>query len=358
MLPIVFVVGCLLLTGCVGSPSSPPSTSSTPPGAEASAGTASDAELLRLIRPSFTDATDRAAVAVIDGGDVRTAFVDADEATVFEVGSITKVFTGELLADGVERGEVQLTDTLGEHLDLGDAPAASVTLRDLAAHRSGLATFPDDPEFIERVTADYEAGRDPFDQSVDELLSVARGMELTTPGSFAYSNIGAALLGQALAAAAGTDYRTLLSERLLDPLGLDGASLPLADDEVAETHAGGFDADGDAVEPSTLAAFAPAGGIHATIGDLVAFASAVIDGPLAGSAAQTDAVEMEGGSKMGYFWGITETSSGTTVSHNGQTLGFTSAMLIDPESGRAAIVLSNNAQLVDDVAATLLSHLR
>ncbi len=348
------IAGCLSLAACVTAvpDSDAPTTSSAPRGATG------DEELLRLIRPSFLDDTDRVAVAVIDGGDVRTAFIDADETTVFEVGSITKVFTGELLAEAIERGEVEHADTLGQYLDLEDAPVASVTLRDLAAHRSGLATFPDDPQWQASVMAEYEAGRDPFDESLEEVLELARGMELTTPGQFAYSNIGAALLGHALAAAAGTDYQTLLTERLLDPLRLEHASLPLADDEVPDAHAGGFDADGDAVEASTLAGFAPAGGIHASIDDLVAFAQAVIDGPLAGSPAQTDTLDLGNGSQMGYFWGVSSTGGGTTVSHNGQTLGFTSAMHVVPEAGRAAIVLSNQSQLVDDVAATLLAHLR
>lgn len=352
-LPAVIVIaGCLSLAACTTATPEleAPTTSSAAPGASG------DEELLRLIRPSFTDPTDRVAVAVIDGDGVRTAFIDADETTVFEVGSITKVFTGELLAEAIERGEVEHADTLGQYLDLGDAPVASVTLRDLAAHRSGLATFPEDPEWGAHVMAEYEAGRDPFDENLDEVLELARGMELGTPGQFAYSNIGASLLGHALAAAAGTDFQTLLSERLLDPLGLEHASLPLTDDEVPEAHAGGFDAEGDAVEATTLAGFAPAGGIHASIDDLATFAQAVIDGPLAGSAAQTDTLDLGNGSQMGYFWGVTTTAGDTTISHNGQTLGFTSAMHVVPEADRAVIVLSNQSQLVDDVAATLLAE--
>ena len=269
----IAIAGCLGLTGCVASASAP--DPETP--AAGAAGASGDEELLRLIRPSFTDPTDRVAVAVIDGDEVRTAFIDADETTVFEIGSITKVFTGELLAEAIERGEVEHADTLGQYLDLGHAPVASVTLRDLAAHRSGLATFPDDPEWGAHVMAEYEAGRDPFDENLEEVLELARGMDLATPGQFSYSNIGATLLGHALAAAAGTDYQTLLSDRLLDPLGLEHASLPLTDDEVPEPHAGGYDTEGVAVEPSTLAAFAPAGGTHASIDDLVTFAQAVID---------------------------------------------------------------------------------
>ena len=357
LLGATLLAGGLALTGCVATtePEPEPATSESP--TSDLDGTAGDEELLRLIRPSFIDEHDRVAVAVIEGDEVRTAFMGADASTTFEIGSITKVFTGELLAEATRRGEVQVDDPVGQYLDLGDAPVASATLRDLAAHRSGLATFPADPEFLERVTADYEAGRDPFDESLDEVLAAARGMEVATPGTFSYSNMGAALVGQALAAAAGTDYRSLLAERLLEPLDLDHTSVPVEDDEVPDSAVGGFDADGDPVEASTLGAYAPAGGIHATVGDLVSFAQAVLDGPLTDSAAQTDTIEAGDGSTIGYFWNVREQGGSRIVSHNGMTLGFASVLLIDTANGTAAIVLANQSEPVDDVGATLLAQL-
>lgn len=343
------LLGCLVLTACVGAPAASPE-----PGASDATG---DAELLRLIRPSFLADSDRVAVAVIDGDEVRRAYLGADATTVFEIGSITKVFTGELLARAVERGEVELDDELGEHLDLGDAPAASVTLRDLAAHRSGLPIFPSDPAWMEQAQADIDAGGDGVDETVDELLDLTRTVEVRPDQGFAYSNLGAAVVGQALAEAAGTDYATLLSERLLEPLGLDGASLPIDDEDVDPRHAGGFGAEGTAVEPSSLGAFAPAGGIHATVDDLVTFAAAVIDGPLTDSPAQTDTVEGGGGgARIGYFWTVEDDRGHVVLSHNGMTGGFASMMLIDRTAGTAAIVLANRSESVDQVGADLLAR--
>ncbi|WP_169053881.1 serine hydrolase domain-containing protein [Agromyces sp. H66] len=353
LLGAMLLTGSLALTGCVSTTGPAPGVPQT----SEAVGSSGDEDLLRLIRPSFIDEHDRVAVAVIEGDEVRTAFMGADESTTFEIGSITKVFTGERLAQAIERGEVNADDPVGQYLDLGDAPVASATLRDLAAHRSGLATFPSDPEFVERVTADYEAGRDPFDESLEEVLAAAGGMELAAPSTFSYSNMGATLVGHAVAAAAGTDYPALVSERLLDPLGLDGASLPLDDSAVPGGHAGGTDSEGDPVEPSTLAAYAPAGGIHATVGDLVTFAQAVLDGPLTDSAAQTGTIEVGDGSTIGYFWNVREQGGSRIVWHNGMTLGFASVMLIDTTNGTAAIVLANQSEPVDDVGATLLARL-
>ena len=342
------MAGFLVLTGCVAQ---------QVPGADESSRGTGDPELLRLIRPSFPDGT-RVAAAVIDDGDVRRAYLDAGASTVFETGSITKVFTGELLAVAIERGEVRAGDELGKHLDLDDAPVASVTLRDLAAHQAGLPLFPTDPELVERATADIEAGGDGIDASLDELLTQARDVELEPVHGSAYSNLGAALLGQALAAAAGTDYGSLVAERLFEPLDLDGASVPLEDEDVSIQHAGGTDADGKPVEPSSLGAYAPGGGIDATIDDLVAFAAGVIDGPLADSAAQTDTVDDGHGGSIGYFWNVADDHGDVILSHNGMTGGFASMLLIDRAAGTAAIVLSNRAESVDAVGEALLASLR
>ena len=150
---VALVAGAgLLFSGCAAPA---PAATTTAPATQKTG----DAELLRLIRPSFTGKADRVAVAVIEDGEVREAFLRADAATVFEIGSISKVFTGELLAEAIDRGEVRADDPIGDHLDLGEAPIASATLRDLAAHASGLPTFPTDPEWVEQERRDGRRAR-------------------------------------------------------------------------------------------------------------------------------------------------------------------------------------------------------
>lgn len=314
----------------------------------------SDDELLRAIRPTFSGPDARAAVAVVDGDDVRVAFVGADEDTAFEIGSVTKTFTGLLLAEAVERGEVALDDPIGAYLELGDAPAASATFEELATHRSGLPTFPSDPDWMATVEDGFHSGEDVLDETVPELLDLARSERLPHNAPFQYSNFGTALTGHALAAAAGADFATLLEERILDPLGLDGASLPVEDDEVPASLAPGFLADGRPAEPSTLGAFAPAGGIVATVDDLVAYARAVIDGPFADSTAFEPLVEWDE-SSMGCFWILSAGYDGNEIaSHGGLTAGFGSSLMVDRTAGRAVIVLSNSGEPVDELAEDLM----
>lgn len=340
----------LALVGCTDSTAQPTAPATTAP--EQSG----DEELLELSAGQFSDAEDQAVIVVIDGGETRYAYIGADESTRFEIGSITKVFTGELFAEAIERGEVAEADTLGEHLDLGDAPAASVTLLQLATHNSGLPFFPTDPAWQARVEAAVAAGTNPFEESLDDLLAEARQLKVKPGHLFEYSNIGAALLGQALAAAAGTDYATLLESRLLTPLGLEGVELPVTAEGVSPRLAQGHDETGRAVDPWPLGAYAPAGGIEATAEGLAAFALAVLDGPLSDSAAlePTDATRSDPVSQIGYFWVISPSGEQTITGHNGSTGGFVSELRIDRTGGTAVIVLSNSLHGVDGLAHTLL----
>ena len=109
-----------------------------------------------------------------------------------------------------------------------------------------------------------------------------------------------------------------------------------------ETLARGLTADGDPAEPSSLAAYAPAGGVVTTAGDLARYAQAVIDGPFAGSAALESRPGLDGGG-IGYFWGVEQRGDHELVSHDGMTQGFTKLPLVHRTAGTAAVVLVNRS---------------
>src|SRR3712207_71288 len=100
--------------------------------------TSPNAALAARARPLLPGALDRVSIAVVDGATVTYAGFGADEHTEYEIGSITKTFTAALLADAIQRGEVTADTKVGA-LPLGAAPAANVTLAELASHRSGLS---------------------------------------------------------------------------------------------------------------------------------------------------------------------------------------------------------------------------
>ena len=304
------------------------------------------AELLAPLAAKLTEVADRGAVALVSGSGSQVAFDGADEASVFELGSITKVLTGELLAEAVRLGEVGLDDELGTYLDLGASPAASVTLVQLATHHSGLPSHPG-----------YEPGVEPFTETVDELIATARELPVAPGNPYLYSDLGAALLGHALASAAGSDYTVLLRERVFEPAGMSGASVPANFDELSDAYVGGLTTARRPAEPFVGDAWAPASGVHATLGDLVALAQAVLDGPFSDSAALEPTGEFGNNERMqlGYLWEITPMEDRTLTGHEGRTFGFSSLLQIDREAGTAVVALVNRSDRIGGIVPQLFA---
>jgi serine-type D-Ala-D-Ala carboxypeptidase/endopeptidase len=188
----------------------------------------------------------------------------ADPHAVFELGSITKAVTGLLLADAVVRGEVALDTTLDACLP----GARPLKLGDLASHSAGLPRLA--PGFLRRT---WRWRSDPYARTtVDELIADLARTKLRSRGG--YSNFGAALLGQALAARAGVPYERLVHERLLEPLGLDELWAQ-GGPPVAQPH----DRRGRPVAPWTFGAYAPAGCLHGTARGALRLALACLQPP-------------------------------------------------------------------------------
>ena len=153
-------------------------------------------------------------------------FGGAGPRTIFQIGSVTKVFTALLLADMAERGEVHLSDPAASYLP-GPAPPGLVTLADLATHTSGLPRLPRDL-FLSALL--HPA--DPYARyPVARLVRAARhALRAGSPGSpYAYSNFGFGLLGYLLGQAAGTPYETLVTTRICVPLGLSDTTFAVPD---------------------------------------------------------------------------------------------------------------------------------
>jgi CubicO group peptidase (beta-lactamase class C family) len=274
---------------------------------------------------------------------VRTAFVDADETTRFELGSVTKLLTGLLLAEAIERGEVGLDDAVGEHLELGASDAASVTLGQLATHHGGM------PEMPAEVT-----DADPFPDVEGALVAQVTTVVVPPDPEPAYSNVGVALLGQALAAAAGTEYADLLDERVLQPAGMEDAVLVETAEQLPDDLEAGYTLAGEPVEPSTYGEYAPAAGVAATVGDVAALALAVTSGAFADSPSLDPIAELDSRRSLGYLWFIEDLSARTITGHLGQTGGYSSALLVDRDADTASVVLWNGAGDPYDVALRIL----
>lgn len=317
--------------------------------------TTGDAALAERARPLLEDAPRAtAAVVEVDDGRVREAYFGADGTTLYEIGSVSKSLTGLLLADAIERGEVDPDTELGTLLDLGGAPAASVTLSELSSHRSGLPRNPPGVLTSATMFLDNLRNRDPYTGDVDALVGSAARADLTDPGRFAYSNLGAALLGQALAASSGTDYETLLRQRLLDPLGMGRTVVPASPDDVPAEAAVGHGTNGRPFAPSANAAWAPMGGVHSTGADMGLLARALLEGEAPGAGALEPRWDDGQGDGVGLGWFVTDHDGTEVTWHNGMTGGFAAMVALDREGGRAVVVLADGPAGVDSVALDLL----
>ena len=345
-----------LIIGIVGCRETP--TSST---------ALSDSAVAEIVRERVESGQNAAiVVGILENGERRTIAHGArvaggdrvDANTVFEIGSITKVFTATLLAAMVQRGEVRLDDPIAMHLPstvrVPSRDDRQITLLDLATHHSGLPRLPGNlrPADGANPYADYTA------EKLHDFLSTYT-LPRAVGEKFEYSNLGVGLLGHILALRAGTEYETALRQRVLDPLGLHDTRITLSP-ALAGRLATGHTARGSVAKNWDLEALAGAGALRSTANDLLSFAAAHFD---SGSALAPElrmtlqsrrAVAASGSDSIGLNWMLIRVDGRTVAWHNGGTGGYRSFLGIDPERKRAVVVLTSSATSADDLGMRLL----
>lgn len=292
--------------------------------------------------------TRRLAAAVIDlDRGTQQAFIDADEHTRFEIGSVTKALTGMLLADALDRDELTLDCTVSAVLsDMAASPLGSVTLRELCTHTSGLRRQSRSLGMPVRAVWSAWFGADPHHGLTPAaVLRLARRQRLVRRGRQRYSNLGASVLGQVLAAASGRDFPTLLAERVCLPIGLTATRIGTRTDAAPR----GWTAAGRRCQPWLLRGYSPAGGAVSTLADMTRLAAALLDRSAPGLAALDPIgcfVPDQPERATGMFW-VIDTAPGTDrtmIWHNGQTGGYSAFLALYPQTRRAVVVLANIAR--------------
>ena len=269
------------------------------------------------------------------------------EKVVFEIGSISKVFTGILLGKASREGKLALTDTLAARLPVTfDAPeVGAITLRELATHTSCLPRLPTNLGAAD--TSDPYAAYD--DDALFSYLAHAR-LPKTPPCEPDYSNLGVGTLGVVLERAYGKPWETLVREKIAGPLGMTDTVQRLSDEQRAR-FATPWDGDKTA-QPWSFLAMAGAGALRSTAADMAKFADALLAGPT-GPLADVwslvigDAADASGlGARIGLAL-MEQTIDGETgYGHDGGTGGYRSQVLVFPKSGTAHVILASNAAAV------------
>ncbi|MBK7600246.1 MAG: serine hydrolase [Acidobacteria bacterium] len=285
-----------------------------------------------------------------------TQIVNGD--SVFEIGSVTKVFTAILLADMVERGEVNLNDPISKYLPKSvktpTRDGKEITLLHLSSHTSGLPRMPNNfaPKDNQNPYADY---------SVEQMYAFLSGYTLPRDiGAKAeYSNYGVGLLGHILALRAGMDYETLVRTRICQPLKMDSTRIKLTPEMQARLARG----HNPALKPVAnwdLPTFAGAGALRSTTKEMLKFVAANLglsNSPLLTAMQKTHQPQHDMGTpdvEVGLGWIIQKKFDTEIVWHNGGTGGYHSFIGFDKKKRRGVVVLSNSTNDIDDIGLHLL----
>jgi len=282
-----------------------------------------------------------------------------DGDTVFEIGSITKVFTSLLLAEAVQRHEVALSDPVSTFLPAKvrlPERGRAITLQDLSMHVSALPRLPSNmhPKDTANPYADY---------SVEDLYTFLSGYQLTRDVGerYEYSNLGGGLLGHVLSIRAEMDYEALVRARITGPLGMKDTSIALTP-RMREHLAAGYTATLQPASNWDLPTLAGAGALRSTTNDLLTLVAAnlgYVRTPLAPAmAAMLEPRKPAGmpGLEVALAWHVTAVHGKTIVWHNGGTGGYRTFIGFNAAARTGVVVLSNagTAAGPDDIGRHIL----
>lgn len=298
--------------------------------------------------------------------------VEATTDSLFQVGSITKLWTTDLVMQLVDEGRLGLDDEVVRHLPkfaVADAEATrTVTVRHLLSHTGG---------FEGDVFTDHGPGDDAVERFVDSMVDLP---QIFAPGErFSYANTGFAVLGRLVEVLRGTTWDRALREHLATPLGLSHIATTPYDAIRFRTAMGHVDPAPDHVlRPGPSWGMARASGpvgamLSMRVRDLLGFAAMHLargraaDGTRVVSARscadlltrQVDHPASTRSDARGLGWSLDDLGQGI-VGHDGQTIGQSAFFRMVPEHGLAVALLTNGGDtggLYQDVVGHLLDDL-
>lgn len=266
-----------------------------------------------------------------------------NDTDVFEIGSITKVFTATLLSNFVVGRQVELKDNINNYLDFCLKDSIEISFEQLATHTSGL---PRVPESLSSPSLSLE---NPYKDYGEEKLRnylINKLKLLNKPGiKCDYSNLGFGLLGYSLSVIDNTTYEKLLQTKIFSKYQMKNSTTNR--NKIEDRLIKGLNDIGKVVPNWDLSAHMGAGGILSTAQDLSKFAIAQFDSSNKElELTRTNFFKVSDNYSMGLAWGLVKSESGAEWHwHNGGTGGYTSSMIINTKTKNGVIVLSNISAL-------------
>ena len=304
------------------------------------------------------------AIALIDSsgtyyfnfGKTDTDGKKVDENTIYEIGSISKVFTGILLAQQVLDGDLKVEDEINNLLPDGIVVPVKgdkeITLGNLTDHTSGLPRMPSNfkPSNPNNPYADYTVK-----QMYEFIANYQPSREVGS--EYEYSNLAQGLLGHLLAKNKSTSYEKLMIETIADPLGMTDTRITFNEKmkkKLALGHNGG-----QVVENWDIPTLAGAGAIRSSALDMAKFISAnlgYVNTPITDAMNVSHRIrhDMAGGMSVAMGWHVRKGAGMDIYWHNGGTGGYRSFAGFVKETGKGVVVLTNSSQSSDDIGFHLL----
>ncbi len=287
----------------------------------------------------------------------KAAAKTPDGDSIFEIGSVTKLFTATVFAQMLEKNEIKLNQTAESLLPGMKIPADlgnKIWLTHLAAHTSGLpanpanlnSTHPENP-YSGYTPRQFEA-------------FLAQSILPRPPGErYEYSHVGYALLGQALARKEKKSYEQVIIDRVCTPIGLTNTRVSITDADRPRLVQG-YDADGNEVEYWDCPPMDGAFGLKSTANDLLKFCSAhlaLTPVPFADAlkTMQARQIDVDRQNDMGFAWQIGRKYN--VLWQNGETGGQHAFVACLPKQKAAVIVLTNSPFRYVDALGTNLSRI-
>jgi D-alanyl-D-alanine-carboxypeptidase/D-alanyl-D-alanine-endopeptidase len=295
-----------------------------------------------------------AAVGLIDHGTIQffsygKMFAGEDapisEDTIFEIGSITKVFTTLALMDMVTQGKVQLDDPIELYLPeikIPEKDGKKITLRHLATHHSGIPRLPDNFDLEDRSNpyANY------LIENLYEFLS--HHVLQRIPGEhWEYSNVGMGLLGHILALKSGKSYEQLIFDSISSKLSMENTGVALTS-QMQKQFAKGHQSKQEVSHWDFQPCMAGCGGLRSSIKDMTQFLAAnmgLLNSPVSDLLRQCHSQQYELAPQMGIGlgWMLNQPDADTKIIwHNGGTGGFRGYLGFDLHRQKGVVILTNS----------------
>ena len=260
-----------------------------------------------------------------------------NQKSVFEIGSISKVFTSTILANFVIDEKINLNDNINGYLKTSFNNDTEISFINLANHTSGLPRLPSNLDLTkvnpENPYKEYK------EKGLEEYLT--KHLELLNKEKYQYSNLGAGLLGYTLSKIENTTYENLLQNKIFSKFNMYNSTSDI--NKIKGNLVKGLNNEGNDVPNWEFSVLAGAGAIFSTVEDLSQFAISQFDNSNKElKLTRKKTFEVNENMDIGLGWHILKSQSKNFwYWHNGGTGGYSSSMVIDENTKNGIIILSN-----------------